>query len=207
MQLRFTYEPSLMSPGGLTCTRVFFGESEQANKQRDISVIIMFMLVCEVQAVPLLFPSLLTKESGLKWWQPRCLMLRLLFQTCRYGQQYLFYTCIIRETGILINCYRLTSCCPNNQLIDESLPLRCNIIIKYNNQRCFLIRLTHINLGNVYTSRPKTDAFTRFCWKLTAFHLKCSLQGKASSPVLTRKTSSRLTGDIEQQRVGAVRSQ
>lgn len=31
-QLRFTYDPSLMSPGGVTSTRVFFGESKQANR-------------------------------------------------------------------------------------------------------------------------------------------------------------------------------
>lgn len=29
-QLRFTYDPSLMSPGGLTRTCVFFGESEKS---------------------------------------------------------------------------------------------------------------------------------------------------------------------------------
>lgn len=30
MQLRFTYNPSLMSPGGITRTCVFFGESERS---------------------------------------------------------------------------------------------------------------------------------------------------------------------------------
>lgn len=34
-QLRFTEEPSLMSPGGLTSTRVFFGESEHTNTERE----------------------------------------------------------------------------------------------------------------------------------------------------------------------------
>lgn len=33
-QLRFTEEPSLMSPGGLTSTRVFFGESEHKHRER-----------------------------------------------------------------------------------------------------------------------------------------------------------------------------
>lgn len=40
-QLRFTYEPSLMSPGGLTSTRVFFGESKQANRQRETAASIL----------------------------------------------------------------------------------------------------------------------------------------------------------------------
>lgn len=34
-QLRFTYEPSLMSPGGLTTTRVDFGESKQRNGEKN----------------------------------------------------------------------------------------------------------------------------------------------------------------------------
>lgn len=35
-QLRFTYQPSLISPGGLTHTRVFFGESKQKKSNTSV---------------------------------------------------------------------------------------------------------------------------------------------------------------------------
>lgn len=54
-QLRFANEPSLISPRGLTSTRVFFGESKEADRQskkkKKMLLFIMIMQIGQVASV------------------------------------------------------------------------------------------------------------------------------------------------------------